>query len=115
MTLIGTMQTVVHQWAIRCFGRRHVEDHKVRALRTAEEVVELCQCLDVAKDTLHLLIDSVYSRPTGSLAQEIGGVMLTLGVLAEEYNYNIEECMENEMHRVLGKTPEHFEKRNQEK
>lgn len=112
---IKLLSRIVWDWGVRCFGLDHMSNHEVRALRAAEEMIELNQCLGVDPAKLHLLIDTVYSRPQGKVHQEFGGVMVTILVLAESVEVDIEICFEDEVHRVLSKSPEHFAKRNQEK
>jgi len=102
-------------WAIRSFGSDHVNDIPVRALRLAEEAVELAQAAGVSKDKMHALIDIVYSRPVGDLRQEIGGVMMTTTVLCAVLREDTDYYFETELRRVLAKSPEHFAKRNQDK
>jgi NTP pyrophosphatase (non-canonical NTP hydrolase) len=103
------------QWGMRCFGINHMRDSKVRGLRAAEEMIELCQVLEVDSSKLHNLIDVVYSRPVGDVYKELGGVMLTTMVLAHGLFINLEECTEDELLRVLEKSPDYFKQRNQQK
>jgi NTP pyrophosphatase (non-canonical NTP hydrolase) len=109
------LSRIVWDWGVRCFGLAHMTNHEVRALRATEEMIELNQALGVDPAKLHLLIDIVYSRQRGTIHQEFGGVMVTLLVLAEGIEADIEICLEDEVHRILSKAPEHFAKRNQEK
>jgi hypothetical protein len=102
-------------WSIRSFGRAHVQDKKVRALRLAEEAIEFCQARDVPIEQMRLLIDTVYGRPVGDANQEIGGVFMTAVIAAAIEGLDPEECFLIELRRVLAKSPEHFRKRNQDK
>lgn len=102
-------------WSIRSFGRDHVCNKKVRALRLAEEAVEFCQARNVPIEQMHLLIDTVYCRPVGDANQEIGGVFMTTVIAAAIEGLDPEECFLAELRRVLAKSPEHFHQRNQEK
>lgn len=102
-------------WAIRCFGHDHVYNRPIRALRVAEEAVELAQALHVDKDKLHELIDIVYARKAGKPTQEIGGVLMTLNVLCAAHNIDPDEAFLTELRRVLAKPADHFTKRNQDK
>lgn len=113
--MINLMSRIVHDWAMRAFGHAHVYHKPVRALRIAEEVVELAQACHVPKDELHKLIEIVYSRPVGEEEREIGSVLLTLGVFCQAFGYLIPELYERELRRVLDKPPSHFTQRNQEK
>src|ERR1019366_10303280 len=102
-------------WAIRCFGREHVFDRAIRALRTLEEAAELAQALGVPEDKAAKCISTVYSRPVGEPLQEIGGVLLTIAVLCESMGAEADDILEIELRRVLKKDIAHFTKRNQEK
>lgn len=116
MNHIRVMTNALFEWGVRAFGFRHMQDEKVRALRFAEEAIELVQVVGLEKDHLHKLIDVVYSRPHGDIPQEMGGVMVTLAVLGRALGgIEIDAAMEREMLRVLGKPPEHFAERNKEK
>jgi hypothetical protein len=102
-------------WAIRAFGKEHVFDTRIRALRVAEEAIELAQASGVAEEQLHRLIGIVYTRPVGDPIQEIGGVLMTTYVLAARLGFDPEEIFLSELLKVLAKPAEHYAKRNQEK
>lgn len=102
-------------WAIRCFGREHVYNDRIRSLRVAEEAVELAQACHVPKEKMLELVEIVYSRPVGDIQQEIGGVLMTTCVLGARYGWDMEEIFEAELLRVLSKSPAHFTARNEEK
>ena len=102
-------------WATRSFGREHVYNFSVRALRLAEEAVELAQAYDIPKDKMIDLVNIVYARPNGNPEQEIGGVMMTVTVLAAAHGHDPEAFFDIELRRVLAKPSEHFAKRNQDK
>lgn len=104
------------EWAVRCFGRDHVYDTKVRSLRLAEESIELTQAYGVSRDMLHKLVDTVYDRPkSDDPLQEMGGIALTLEVLCGINMIDSDHVLETELRRVLSKPTEHFTKRNQDK
>ena len=112
---IAFRRRVAYEWALRCFGYDHVSDVPVRALRNAEEAVELAQALNVPEQKMHDLVSMVYSRPVGTPAQEVGGQMLTLTILSCTLGLDPDECLDDELSRVLSKSREHFAKRNDEK
>jgi hypothetical protein len=110
------IDTVVFQWAVRCFGTKHVYDKEARALRLLEEAVELAQALGVPAEKCKLCVDVVYSRPVGVPEQELGGVMVCASLLGSIMSEaGMQEFYEEEVCRILKKSPEHFLKRNQEK
>lgn len=110
-----TISLIALDWAIRCFGREHVSNESVRALRVAEEAIELGQSLGVPKETMLKCVEVVYSRAHGQWHQELGGVLLTAVVLAASKGVDPEETLRYELRRVLGHTAESFARRNSEK
>jgi hypothetical protein len=110
------MQLLAYDWGERCFGKQHMRDKRVRALRHAEEAIELAQACGVEPELLHHTIDVVYARPAGSPRQELGGSLLTAGVLAIGVcGEPIDQLFFDELQRCLRHDPEHFAKRNDEK
>ncbi len=99
-------------WAIRCFGSEHVHNRGIRALRIAEEAIELCQAERVSLETMHRLVDEMYGRPPGEAIQEIGGVMMTATVYCAALGIEPDAIFLTELRRVMAKSPEHFAKRN---
>lgn len=102
-------------WALRCFGREHVENLPVRALRVAEEAVELAQACGIPKEKMLDLVEIVYARPRGQFTQEVGGVLMTINILAASIGLDPDDAFLTELRRVLEKSPEHFSARNKEK
>lgn len=102
-------------WALRSFGHEHVYNLPIRALRCAEEAIELAQAYEVPKETILRLVEVVYSKPPGHRDQELGGVALTAAVLAAARHQDIDTYLECELRRVLEKPVEHFKQRNQDK
>lgn len=115
MSAMNVMQPIAVDWAIRCFGSEHVTNRPVRALRLAEEAIELAQACGVGPVTMHRLVDVVYKRAEGESIQELGGVMITSLVMANVLGITLEEVTLIELLRCLNKPPEHFAKRNLEK
>lgn len=113
MTALG--ERIAHDWAVRSFGKDHVENIPVRSLRTVEESIELCQALGVSKELVHQCVDMVYGRPVGDPMQEAGGVLLTMAIMLRQLGLTIDEVLERELVRVLQKPPKHFAERNQQK
>ena len=102
-------------WALRSFGREHVENLPIRSLRVAEESVELSQACGVPKEKMLDLVEIVYSRPRGQFAQEVGGVLMTINILCASIGLDPDDAFLTELRRVLEKSPEHFAARNKEK
>jgi NTP pyrophosphatase (non-canonical NTP hydrolase) len=115
-----TISSLAFQCAVRAFGRDHVGDKKVRAMRLLEEAVELAQALDVPREKLDKVLDVVYSRPKGVPEQELGGVAMTFAVICRTFGTELEWELERELDRELDRVRwqsllKHFTKRNQEK
>ena len=74
-----------------------------RGLRVLEETLELAQVLGVPQYQALRLVEYVYARPAGDLAQELGGVAVTLGAAALAAELDLGRCWETEVDRVLGR------------
>lgn len=112
---MSVLSRLAKAWAERSFGKEHVGNYAIRALRTLEESAELAQALGVPPETALKCIETVYSRPPGDIDQEIGGVLLTTVILCESRGVEPDAILETELARVLAKPPAHFAERNQEK
>jgi hypothetical protein len=91
-----TFQQDVANWMDTCFGTPRPYDRKFRFLEEALELAQACEC---SKEDVLQLVNYVYSRPTGPLRQEIGGVMVTLAALCSSKNEDIERCAVDELRR----------------
>jgi hypothetical protein len=69
-------------WCYKTFGSV-APGHVERATRLLEEAVELAQCAGVTRQTAQRLIERVFSRPPGKMAQEVGQVQNLLECFAE--------------------------------
>lgn len=111
----SALQTIVHDWGVRAFGREHMANLPIRGLRCAEEAIELAQVLCIPKEQLHQLIDAVYSKPKGKLDQEIGGVLVTITAICVELGSTTDEYLLKETLRVLQYPVEYYKARNKAK
>lgn len=102
-------------WCAAAFGAAHANSLPQRGIRHAEEAIELAQAAGAPREMLHRLVDFIYDRPPGDLAQEIGGSGLTLLALAAAAGLNADKEEACEVARVLAKPLEHFTKRNDAK
>lgn len=102
----------LYAWAISAFG--HVEASGVlqRALRFFEEAIELFQACGGDRFAARKMIDYVFDRKAGDAFQELGGVGVTVLLLANALNLSADDCEEAETQRVLSKPIEEFTKRN---
>lgn len=96
-------QLAVHNWAVECFGEADSNDHSMRCHRFLEEALELVQAGGCSKAEALQLVDYVYGRPTGELAQEVGGVTVTLAALCSAFGLNMRFCGDAELARVWEK------------
>ena len=99
-------QRRVWGWANACFGvgnQTGWQNTRERCNRFVEEALELCQSLDMSREDAHQIVDYVYNRPKGQRSQEVGGVMVTLAVLCECQNIEMDAAGEIELERVWNK------------
>ena len=93
-------QERVTQWGVECFGNDLVESRLERNHRFLEESLELVQSLDCTKEEALQLVDYVYERPLGEPHQEVGGTMITLGLLCSANGLNMNDEGETELNRI---------------
>ena len=102
----STFQERVQDWLIRCLGTDAALDPTQRNQRFLEEALELVQARGCTESEALQLVRYVYARPAGEVAQEIGGVMLSLAGLCAASSHNMTECGERELARVCGRMDE---------
>lgn len=96
-------QERVDRWLIACFGERIARDKTERNHRFLEEALELAQSCGCSKDDALQLVDYVYNRPEGEIAQEVGGVMNTLAALCLARNIDMMDAGHIELDRCWTK------------
>jgi hypothetical protein len=101
-------QRRVAQWAAAAFGVEQATGPKQRGIRLLEEAVEAYQSAGGDKVMAHLLIDFVFERPSGELAQELGGVAVTLLALANAAGLSADHEEAREIARVLAESSGEF-------
>lgn len=111
----NNIQKAVVDWGIRCFGEAHMKDPIVRAARFLEEAIELAQAVGLPKDHAQRVLDYVYAREPGNVAQELGGVSNTQYSLADALGLSVAQCEQVELERCWRSNPEDFARRNLEK
>lgn len=107
-------QRRAYEWARDTFGTNNVTT-KERARRLFEEVVELCQAENLDPDTLSDVMRHVYAKAPGDIAQELGGVGVTLLAYAEAAGLSADEQERWEFTRVLSKNPAYYRERHNKK
>lgn len=101
-------QQQIATWIKTVLGEEAASNGPERALRLAEEAVELCQALGVVPWALHGVVDYVYNRPAGKPEQEIAGCQVTLYGAASALGVDVQEVFEKELARI--NTPEVMER-----
>lgn len=87
-------------WVREAFGSEPADCKSERAHRFLEEAFELAQAAGVTREEAALLLAYVFDRPAGEVAQEVGGVMLTLAPFAAAHEVNMHAAGEAELARV---------------
>jgi len=105
-------QAAIFVWAKAAFTVEQATSLPQRALRLLEEAVEAAQACGLAEDKAIDIVGFVYDRPAGDLAQELGGVGVTVLALAAAAGLSADAEEEREVSRVLAKPIEHFTARN---
>jgi len=98
--LRGENQVRVSAWVHLAFGKEAVTNPQERSMRAVEEVVELAQVVGVTAETLHRLVNYVFSRPVGTAESEVAGSMVTIYAAATSLNVNADAALEKELVRL---------------
>lgn len=93
-------QELIADWIRAVLSEESATNAPERSLRLAEEALELTQALGVDKDSLHKLVDYVYSRPPGKPEQEIAGCLVTLYGVASALRVSAQQAFDAEYIRI---------------
>lgn len=94
-------QKRVIDWVNKTFGHQLSATRKM-GYRFMEEAVELVEALGMTREDVHRVVDYVFDRKSpGEPFQELGGVMVTLAVVAETNGLNMMVAAEMELSRCL--------------
>lgn len=93
-----TFQTKVQIWAQACFAE-NAPNKAERTYRFLEEALELVQVCGCTRDETVQLVNYVFGRPIGKLAQEAGGTLTTLYALCIALDLDLKQCGINELAR----------------
>jgi len=96
----GTFQEQCADWVYECFPPEVVESQGERAFRFFEEAAELAQAMGMNREEMEACTEYVLSRPKGDLAQEVGGVAVTLDVLCAVMGIDREREGWRELERI---------------
>lgn len=108
-------QAALVSWAKLAFGEVEATNPTQRALRLLEEAIEAFQAAAGDAAQARQLVDFVFSRPPGTIAQELGGVAVTTLLLAAAAGVSADAEERREVERVLSKPIKHFTERNASK
>lgn len=97
---IREFQDGVRSWVERCMGVRVARSPNERCRRFLEEALELVQAGGLEASKVMQMVSYVYNRPAGDMAQEVGGVSVTLAALCSAYNLDLEYCAYAELQRI---------------
>lgn len=101
--VMRTFQARVLRWMLACFGPQISADKVERNHRFYEEATEAVQAGGMTENEAYQLVQYVYGRPSGTLHQEVGGVMVTLAALCSAHDVNMLQAAEDELTRVWTK------------
>lgn len=102
------------EWAIEMFGDIALNPRE-RALRFAEEALELAQTIGVDPAQLHAIIDRVYARPPGDTLREVGQCVVTLESFAHVARIDADAEAEREYARVQSIPKDEWQRRHRAK
>ena len=108
-------QIAVAEWCAQAFGVDQATSLPQRGLRLLEEATEAAQASGVSVVLARRVIEHVYEKQSGDLAQEIGGVGVTVLALATAAGESANVCEVKECLRIFNKPIEHFRERNKAK
>lgn len=102
-------------WVKECFGEVCANDGPERGARVLEEAIELAQAAGLPIEKARHILGHVYSKPLGDLAQEVGGLSITLLAFCAYAQLSADAEEAKELDRVLRTPIQHFKKRHLEK
>lgn len=76
-------------FCLKCFGFTNTFNRRERALRYAEESLELMQAAGLTESDVEALKKHVYSREPGQIRKELGNAQLTLLALGTSYGIHV--------------------------
>ncbi|QSB01999.1 hypothetical protein JWZ98_03285 [Methylomonas sp. EFPC1] len=108
-------QTSILQWAINTFGEETANVTGERIRRFLEEAIELAQAVGMEDEEVINMVEYVFARPAGNVAQEIGQAGVSLLALAQHLNINAEHEERKEFDRITSLPAEHWQARQNAK
>lgn len=105
-------QVRIAEWCLAAFGLDHTASIQQRGVRFLEEAIEAYQACGCDQEMAHKLVDYIFAKPIGDLAQEIGQVGLSVLALANAAQVSADAEEAAEVARVLTKPLSVFHARN---
>lgn len=102
-------------WVRTRLGSAVLRDRKERAMRVAEEAIELAQAEGCAQIDVQHLVRRVYSRPVGVPSQEAAGVSVCLLAWCYAADERLDDLTRSEVERIEEIDADHFRRRQAEK
>lgn len=99
MQTLNAYQANVADWLAECLGEARGSDRAERTYRALEEAIELAQACGCPQDDALALVRYVYERPAGPIAEEVGGVMVTLAGLCTAFDVDLAAAAAAELER----------------
>jgi hypothetical protein len=97
---IHALQDRAGAWVKKTFGHPIFDSKHERAMRVLEEAIELAQAEGVDKAQVKHLVDFVFNKPVGDIAQEAAGVGFTLLAWGASHELDIATLVFEEIDRV---------------
>lgn len=97
------LQHEVAGFVLDTFGDQLALDPVERGARFIEEALELIQATGITREHAHAMVDYVYDRPVGKVADEVGGAGITLMALANVEQLNVLQCVAETLGRAEGR------------
>jgi hypothetical protein len=107
---LDLVQASSGEWGLECLGQEALDNPDQRNHRFYEESTELVQATGMTREACHRMVDHVFDRPVGEPAQEIGGVMISLSLLANKLGLSVAGSALMELERAWDRIPEIREK-----
>lgn len=112
--LRNVRQAGIAEWVRRTFGSATMTLEE-RAMRFAEEAIELAQAAGLTEERVRAIVAHVYKKPAGEIGSEVGGVGITLLALAAVADVSADKEEVRELYRVLAIPRDYFQKRHNAK
>lgn len=97
---LDRVQDESSSWTVQTFGSPYLMHQKERLFRFMEESLETVQSGGLTEDEVLQVVRQVYDRPADAqIEKEIGGVLITLGTLAEAFGARLDRSFRAAMAR----------------